>query len=309
MKKTIISIALLSLTLVSSSCAGKKEEISEEGTVKTDSTQTATTETTTATGGELLKDPFKDFPKEAISIAAGGEAFVAPDLANPGNKGIKAEDLRLIFVNKKVKEAGAEYSKVTSFGAEVELPNYLIIPIKPGQTAKKGDIVLAPWHHGSSMMRAIVIDAKDATKPKVNFIDVDWENPAKGDKGVGYGQEETQLEPNTFHVLSAAWESGTTVAVKKGNEWREFSVVKVSGEKVMIFDAMHKIKVVSKADCKAIEVKPTCKVGDEVMAPWVGKFVKTKVQKIDTKYGRVYVKDPYSDKPLIVPFGAVTTSL
>jgi len=63
------------------------------------------------------------------------------------------------------------------------------------------------------------------------------------------------------------------------------------------------------ADCTAIEVNPNVKVGDEVQTPWVGRFVNTKVVKVDKKMGRVWVDDPYSDDPMAIPFGDVTTGL
>lgn len=306
MKKTIIPAVLLSLTISLASCGGSKKEGEAS---KTDSTAVATTDSA-KTETKATNDPFAPFPKEAITLAAGGYAFIAPDLLNPGIASKPVEDMRLIFVGSKIDEAaGAEFTKINYIGSNGEIPNYLVIPVAPGQTAKKGDIVLAPWHHGGSMMRAVVTGDKDPSKPTVNFIDVDWENPAKGDKGVGYGQEETQLEANTFIVLNDAMTPGTTVAVKEGSDWKEQNVVKASGDKVMVYDAMYKISVINKADCKAVEVKPTCKAGDEVMAPWVGTFKKTKVLKVDAKFGRVYVKDPFSDKPLIVPFGTVTAAL
>jgi len=307
MKKTIIPAVLLSLTISLASCGGSKKEEGEAA--KTDSTAVATTDSA-KTETKATNDPFAPFPKEAISLAAGGYAFIAPDLLNPGIAGKPVDEMRLIFVGSKMDEAaGAEFTKVSYIGSKGELPNYLVIPVAPGATAKKGDIVLAAWHHGGSMMRAVVTGDKDPSKPMVNFIDIDWENPAKGDKGVGYGQEETQLEANTFVVLNDAMAAGTTVAVKSGSDWKEQNVVKASGDKVLVYDAMYKISVINKADCKAIEVKPTCKAGDEVWAPWVHTFKKTKVLKVDAKYGRVYVKDPFSDKPLIVPFGTVTSTL
>lgn len=305
MKKTIIPAILFCLTVSLASCGGKK---GEGEAAKTDSTAVASTDSAKAET-KTSNDPFAPFPKEAVSIEAGGYAFIAPDLLNPGIASKPVEDMRLIFVGSKIESTGPEFTKVSYIGSNGELPNYLVIPVAPGATAKKGDIVLAPWHHGGSMMRAVVTGDKDPAKPTVNFIDVDWENPAKGDKGVGYGQEETQLEAGTFIVLNDAMASGTTVAVKSGSDWKEHNVVKTSGDKVMVYDAMYKISVVNKADCKAIEVKPTCKAGDEVWAPWVHTFKKTKVLKVDAKFGRVYVKDPFSDKPLIVPFGTVTSTL
>lgn len=307
MKKTIIPILLLSTVLTLTSCGGsKKEEKGNEEVAKTDSTQTAKEETPKADAASL-SDPIKDFPKEALTVEANGMIFTTADNYNPGNAGIQFSELHPGFTEYKIKEAGPQTSKVNFLGNDVEIANYLIIPVKPGQTAKKGDIILGSWK--GNMKRAVVLDDKDPAKPKVNFIDIDWDNPAKESNGEGYGQAQVQVEANSFHVLTAPWESGTSVAFKSGSDWKEGTVIKVGGDKVIVSGFGGVLEVVNKSDCKAIEIKPTCKAGDEVMAPWVGKYMKMKVLKIDTKFARVYLKDPYSDKPLIVPFGSVTASL
>lgn len=50
-------------------------------------------------------------------------------------------------------------------------------------------------------------------------------------------------------------------------------------------------------------------LGSRKIAPWAYTFKKNKGLKVDAKYGRLYVKDPFSDKRLIVPFGTVTSTL
>jgi len=69
------------------------------------------------------------------------------------------------------------------------------------------------------------------------------------------------------------------------------------------------MKIYDKNDCVALDIIPNVKVGDEIQAPWVGKFVNTKVVKVDKKFGRVWCDDPYSDDPMIVPFGNIATTL
>ena len=46
-----------------------------------------------------------------------------------------------------------------------------------------------------------------------------------------------------------------------------------------------------------------------VQAPWVGTYKNLKVEKVDAKMGRVWVDDPYSDKPMVVAFGDITSGL
>lgn len=161
MKKTIIPAVLLSLTISLASCGGSKKEEGEAA--KADSTAVATTDSA-KTETKATNDPFSPFPKEAVSIEAGGYAFISPDLLNPGIAGKPVDEMRLIFVGSKIEEAGAEFTKISYIGSTGEIPNYLVIPVTPGQKAKKGDIVLAAWHHGGSMMRAVVTGDKDPIK-------------------------------------------------------------------------------------------------------------------------------------------------
>jgi len=75
---------------------------------------------------------------------------------------------------------GNEYSVIDFiFDDDTEIPNYMIIPIRPDESAKVGDIVLTWWQSGSGMKRAIVTNASDPTAPEVNYIDIEWDNPAK----------------------------------------------------------------------------------------------------------------------------------
>ena len=67
------------------------------------------------------------------------------------------------------------------FVGEDMVPNSGIVRIPPGQTAKKGDIIIGEW--GASMFRGIVVDAKDPKAPKAIFIGLSYDNPAKADDG------------------------------------------------------------------------------------------------------------------------------
>lgn len=254
-------------------------------------------------------DPFKDFPKDAIN-AQTGDYVLSPsvnwqrDATTQGT-----EKVNFIFYNQTIAEVGNEYSKIDFMSEKgVEIPNYMIIPIPQNQKTKKGDIILTWWQSGSGMQRAIVTDATNPSEPKVNYIDIDWNNPAKNN-GIPIGQMEEKIKPNTFYVLTDLWQPGTCVAAKKGNDYALATIVKVSGDKVLTIGFAGFMKVYSKSECIPIPNKISVNVGDEVYAPWVGKFVKTKVEKIDGKFGRIHCDDPYSDKPLIVPFGTVLKEL
>jgi hypothetical protein len=259
---------------------------------------------------EVVKvDPFKDFPKGNI-IAQEGDYVLTPSLTwqiDATKNG--PESQTFIFYSAKMSEPGNEYSVIDFiFDDDTEIPNYMIIPIRPDESAKVGDIVLTWWQSGSGMKRAIVTNASDPKAPEVNYIDIDWNNPAKTDD-VGIGQKTEKIEPNTFHVLKNKWEAGTSVAVKVNNDYKVATIVNVSGDKVLTIGWAGIMKIYDKNDCVALDIIPNVKVGDEIQAPWVGKFVNTKVVKVDKKFGRVWCDDPYSDDPMIVPFGNIATTL
>ncbi|MDD3685289.1 MAG: hypothetical protein PHE56_00845 [Bacteroidales bacterium] len=282
------------------------------GSTKTDGDNKDTTnnetEVTSEDDGKI--NPFKDFP--AVKITANsGDYILTPSLnwqVDATKEG--PESQTFIFYNANIVEVGDKYSVVDFlFDDNTEIPNYMIIPIKSGQTAKVGDIILTWWQSGSGMKRAVVTDASNPSEPMVNYIDISWTNPATNSDGVGIGQQSEKIKPNTFHVLKNKWEPGTSVAVKDGSKYILATVVSVSGNKVLTIGWAGKMTVYDKTNCTPIEIKPNVKVGDKVQAPWVGSFINTTVVKVDTKNARVWCDDPYSDDPMIVPFGDVTSGL
>ena len=294
---------IAALTVVAFMSCGNNNKSTDNKDTK-DSTKTETTKT----DGKI--DPFKDFPKEAITANAGDYALSPSENWQKDATEKGTDKVTFIFYDQKIASVGAEYSKLDFLSKKgVEIPNYMIIPIKSAQTAKKGDILLTWWQSGSGMKRAIVTDASNASEPVVNYIDIDWTNPAKNDKGVGIGQQSEKIKPNSFNVISNMWEAGTTVAAKDGNDYVKATIVKVSGDKVLTICFAGAMKVYKKSDCVPVAIKPNVKAGDKVQVPWVGKYRNSKVQKVDTKNGRVWCDDPYSKDPMVVPFGDVTSGL
>jgi hypothetical protein len=301
-KSKFLIAAVLFASLFACSGGSEKSENNENS-------DTAKTEDLVENDGAI--DPFKDFPKDKI-MANAGDYVLTPSVnwqRDATEQGY--EKVTFIFYKATLAGIGDEYSKVDFLGEKgVEIPNYMIIPIKAEQTAKVGDIILTWWQSGSGMERAIVTDASDPKAPFVNYIDIDWDNPAKNKEGVGIGQQTEQIEESTFHVISSKWQPGTSVAVKEGKDYKLNTIVKVSGNKVLTIGFAGKMNMYNKDECTPLEVKPNVKVGDEVQAPWSsGKFINTKVIKVDQKFGRVWCEDPYSDDPMVIPFGDITTGL
>lgn len=300
-KITLLLSAAIAVALMS--CGNNKTNDKENK----DTTSTTTTDEVKKDG---KIDPFKGFPNDAITAKVGDYVLTPSENWQKDATEKGPEKVTFIYYSQTIAEVGNEYSKIDFLSSKgVEIPNYMIIPIKSGQTAKKGDIILTWWQSGSGMKRAIVTDASNPSEPMVNYIDISWTNPAKNNEGVGIGQQTEKIKANSFHVINNIWEAGTSVAVKDGGSYKQATVVKVSGDKVLTIGFAGVMKVYAKADCTPIPIIPNVKAGDQVQVPWVGTFKNTKVQKVDAKNGRVWCDDPFSKDPLIVPFGDVITGL
>ncbi|MBC7861458.1 MAG: hypothetical protein IAF38_00705 [Bacteroidia bacterium] len=306
MKTKQICAALISSAILISCGGGKKEEtsVADSSGTKKDTMQTAA-----VPAG--APDPFKDITKSA-SAAAKGDLVLIPSynwIEESVSKGL--DKTTFIYYNGTMSEPGDQTSKIEyTFDGVKEVPNYWFIALPKGATAKKGDILLTWWQSGSGMQRAIVTDDKNPAEPVVNYIDIDWTNPAKNSKGVGYGQVEEQLKPNSFKVLTSAWEPGTSVAVSKDGEFKDATIINVSGEKILVKGFGGVMYTADKSACTPIDIKPSVKAGDDVQTPWAsGSYYNTKVIKVDAKMGRVWVKDKFGDEPRVVEFGSVTKGL
>ncbi len=306
MKKINLLLSVIILAMIMS-CGGETKTTEKEKK-ESDKTKTEAEEATEADANVI--DPFKKFPDVKLTANA-GDYILTPSLdwQEAATKD-GPESQVFIFYKANVKEVGDAYSVVDfTFDDDTEIPNYMIVPIKSGQTAKVGDIVLTWWQSGSGMKRAIVTDATNPAQPKVNYIDIDWDNPAKKDD-VPLGQIKEEIEENSFHVLKDEWEPGTTVAIKTGKDYTKGTVISISEDKVLAIVFGGIMEVYEKSQCTPLPVYPKVKVGDEVQAPSIGFFINTKVLKVDNEYGRIWCEDPYSDdEPMIVPFGDVTTGL
>ncbi|MBI2265926.1 MAG: hypothetical protein HYU64_12255 [Armatimonadetes bacterium] len=202
---------------------------------------------------------------------------------------------------------GPVESKIkTMVGQEEVAPNAMIIPLRRGETAKAGDILLTWWQSGSGMKRAIVVKGGTPTEPKVMYLDLDLDNPS------GIGKKIDQLKPDSFHKLKNLWDPGTAVAVKDPSKgYRHGIITNISGDKVLLIGWAGTMFTAKKSDCIPLPVAPKVKAGASVMIPSFGGFAKARVEKVDPAVGRVFVVYPFGgkDKKVAVPFGDVISSL
>lgn len=301
--KRIFLIPGMIAALAMTACGGGDDSTEDTTGDAPDSTETTSEE-------RPAIDPFPDFPLTALD-ANNGDVILSPsknwqeDATKEG-----ADNVTFIFYNQTVAEVGEKTSKVNFMGENgVEIPNYMIIPIKANQTAKKGDIVLTWWQTGSGMQRAIVVDDTDPASPTVRYLDLSWDNPATNSDGKPIAQAHYQIKPGTFHVLSADWSPGTTVAAKSEGKSVAATVVAVAGDQVLTIGFAGKMKIYAKSDCTPCPVIPNVKAGDKVQIPWVGTFKESTVERVDAALGAVWCDDPFSDEPMVVSFGDISTNL
>jgi hypothetical protein len=233
-----------------------------------------------------------DYPVVKTTAKAGDWVMCPPRLwlDDAFKKG--ADKQNFIFYGATMVTPGAAESKIkTLTNTEETIPNSLIVPIKKGETAKPGDVVLSWWQSGSGMNRAYVVKGGTPKEPKVMYLDIDYENPA------GVGKKVDQLKPNSFHKLKTAMEPGTAVAFKNKGSYEHAIVINTSGDKVLLLGFAGFMKVAKKSECVPLPIKPPAlKKGAKVMMPAIGSFREGTVIKVDPAIGRVFVEYLFATK-------------
>ena len=248
-----------------------------------------------------------NYPKVATTAKAGDWVLAPPRLwvDQAFQKG--ADKQTFIWYAASMVQPGPAESRIKDLmGKEAVIPNSLIVPIRKGEKAKVGDVILTWWQSGSGMERAMVVKGGTPTAPMVRYLDMDLDNPS------GCGKKEDTCKPNSFHVLKKPMEPGTAVAYKdKTWGWKHGIVGNVSGNKVLVIGFAGSLVVMPKADCLALPIRPAVKKGDACMVPNAAVFVKAKVEKVDPVIGRVFVSGTMwkKDKPYAVAFGNVIPKL
>ena len=233
-----------------------------------------------------------DFPQgvkieaEVGQKALSCESFYFDDLK-------KGEDLTksvLIWYTRELDAVGAEKSDVGRSDKQL-VPNAMIVPLKKGQKAKKGDILLTWWQSGSGMQRAIVIDASTPTEPVAVYLGRYWKDDPNHKDNQELAKGET-LKPNSFNVLKdGEWQSGAAVAYRDGGEWKKGTLMHIDGDKVLLSVFSSHLLATTKDRCKLIPFKEKIKKGDKVWATFVDGFRSGYIVKeINEKVGHIWVQ-------------------
>jgi hypothetical protein len=190
-----------------------------------------------------------------------------------------------LFYGAWVAEPGAKETLLDSLsGQRSRIPNALVVPIRRGERAEPGDLVLTAWASGAGMQRAIVVAGGTAEQPLVRYLDLDLDGPS------GWGTKEDRLTANTFSVLRQPGEPGTTVACRQGARFTRWILLAERDQKLLGVGFAGKLAARPLSECKKLPLGIELKPRDSVWAPVLGAYTRAWVARSDKAIGRIWAK-------------------
>lgn len=256
-------------------------------------------------------DPI-DFPFVQVEAIAGQTVLAPPKrliLQSLNKTGLSQS---FTFLPNTLVETAA-YTKVATpknDNRKEAIPNYLVVPIRQGQTAKPGDIVLTWWQPYSAMNRAIVVGGQPES-PLVRYLDIDFNHPG------GHGKTDKKLAKDSFHLLRSEWQPGTYIAFQKADRRNPNQqqpsygqVICVSGRKLVTLEFGGLLSVQDKKTSLPIPIRPQVKPASTVWIAHQGKLLQAVAKSVESKIGRVDCEIQVGKTPqqLRIPFGNILTS-
>lgn len=288
----LLSVGLVSIAFVA---CGSKTTAPVTTTPATSSTTTTTTPAAPAVI-DFEKLPF-DFPEVKVSVKA-GDTVLAPSRSMIDSAIKSGGAGTYIFYNSTVVEPGTKATKVKEIIDNTVIPNALVLPIKAGQTAKTGDIVLTWWQSGSGLQRAYVVEG--GATPKVAYLD-------------GKNLGTATLKADTFNVLSADWQQGTTVACKdrETDKYKQFTLINSAGDMALLSGWAGSLTTMTKSRCVAVPLKTDVKVGDKVYASVYSEYKEVTVSSVDKANGKIKAKYEFAGSTTEeeFSFGSILTAM
>lgn len=311
MKQVLIPMALISLSIMSCGDKPIEQNNTTMGSTNVDTISTKITESTSDNDDKVdISNIFEEFPKMSTTAQVGDVVMVPSYKMLQRFMGSGKQQSTLIYYNAVMVKPGAHSSTIKfTFDGEKEVPNHMFVPIPSGQKVQKGDIILTWWQSGSGMKRAIVTNASNPAAPEVNYIDIDWNNPAQNG-GKSIGQMTETIAANSFVKLSNEWQAGTTIAVREGANYKKATIINVNENKILIDGFAGSAAIYDKANCTPVPIKVKVKKGDTVFAPFVGTYKQATVVKEIPDMGRVVVRfNGIDDKDYYIAMGDILISL
>lgn len=178
------------------------------------------------------------------------------------------------------------------------LPNALVVPIRRGALATRGDVVLTSRPGGSGLVRALVAGGEPAA-PRVSYLDpvvpVDALDERSAFEGV--------LARDTFQVVRQPGEPGSSLACGDPEKSEPVIVLKLVGERRLALGFGGRLRVVSSNTCRALPISTTPEVGQTVWFPLFSGFASGKVEGFDPVLGRATVSHDFAGEPRKVGVG------
>lgn len=185
-------------------------------------------------------------------------------------------------------------------GSSFQVGGQYIIPagLKAASDVKAGDMVLAEW---ASSLKHAIVQKVDGDKITVRYTDLpdSWSE----DKlvAVKTPKEVTKqvegLAPGNFAV---AKDDGRQVIVL---------LVSENGDKWLARKFSGRVATFPKDELQPIPLKPSLKVGQQVVVPYVGMMYQGKVKKVSGTRVEVAIDQGVSKEPIVSSLGQVGTAL
>ena len=185
-------------------------------------------------------------------------------------------------------------------GSSFDVGGQYIIPagLKAASDVKAGDMVLAEW---ASSLKHAIVQKVDGDKITVRYTDLpdSWSEDklvaVKTPKEVTKQKE--GLAPGNFAV---ARDDGRSVIVL---------LVSENGDKWLARKFSGRVATFAKGELEAIPLKPSLKVGQQVVVPYVGMMYQGKVKKVAGTRVEVAIDQGVSKEPIVSSLGQVALTL
>lgn len=195
------------------------------------------------------------------------------------------EEQTFVYYAATVVETGALETRVRYLTHEQRtLPNALVVPIRRGALAKRGEVVLTSRARGTGLSRALVLGG-DPSAPRVSFLDPVVPASALAEPAA----LESVLPRDGFHVVREPGEPGSTLACGEGSEREALIVLKVFDERRLAIGFAGRLRVVPANACETLPIGLAPAPGQTVWFPLFSRFHSGRVERFDDATGRALV--------------------
>ena len=223
------------------------------------------------------------FPQVALEASPG--AHVLSPAPSSIDDGAFPGSLRAMpFYAARLLSVGADVSRIESpVGHQADVPNALIVPLRPGEHAAPGEMVLSAWATGAGLKRAIVVSGPEHA-PGVRYLDA---TPFGTPLAPAPEDRVEFLAPGTFQRILLAGDVGGSLACGDRRAPEHFILLRKHEAKLLALGHADRVAVFDRADCSDVPLRPKLSVGARVQVPLFGRFQTVRVKRLEPALGRV----------------------